>query len=201
MTDPTGSAAGRTASITRQTRETDVVVTLDLDTGPRTDIRTGIGFLDHLLTSLATHAQIGLVVACTGDLHVDDHHSAEDCAIALGQALNHALGERAGIARFGFAYAPLDEALARAVVDLVKRPSASVELGLKREKLGELSSENIPHFLQTLATSGQFTLHVDVLKGENDHHRAEATFKALALALRQAIAQTGTAINSTKGVL
>lgn len=201
MTDPAQSPARRVANLTRQTRETDITVALDLDAGPQIDIRTGIGFLDHLLTSLATHARIGLLLTCTGDLHIDDHHSAEDCAIALGQALDQALGERAGLARFGSAYAPLDEALARAVVDLVTRPSASIDLGLKREKLGELSCENIPHVLQTLATSGRFTLHVDVLKGENDHHRAEAAFKALALALRQAISRTGTAINSTKGVL
>ena len=167
------------------------------------NIGTGVGFLDHLLGSLALHAGWDLELTCSGDLHIDDHHTAEDCAIVLGQALDKALGERAGIVRFGAAYAPLDEALSRVVVDLCTRPVAVVNLGLRREMLGTLSCENVPHVLRSLAVSGRFTLHADVLAGENDHHRAESAFKALALALRQATARSGGAgaVASTKGVL
>lgn len=192
--------AARVGKVARKTRETDIAVDLALD-GGSVDVQTGIGFLDHLLTSLATHAGLGLRLRCAGDLHIDDHHTAEDCAIALGQALDQALGERVGLARFGSAFAPLDEALARAVVDLVTRPVACVDLGLKREMLGTLACENVPHVLRSLAVCARVTLHVDVLKGENDHHRAEAAFKALALALREAITVRGGGTNSTKGVL
>ena len=188
----------RTATLTRTTKETTITCTLSLD-GGAVRVATGVGFLDHLITALATHAGFGLELACTGDTHIDDHHSAEDCAIVLGQALDRALGDRAGLARYGSAHAPLDEALARAVVDLVTRPHASVDLALVREKLGDLSCENIPHVLETLATHARLTLHVDVLKGRNDHHKAEAAFKALALALRQAVAAGASA--STKGRL
>ena len=192
----------RTAETTRKTRETEITVSLNLDGAGVAEIATGIGFLDHLLTTLAKHARLDLSLSCTGDLHIDDHHTAEDCALALGAALDEALGERAGIARFGSAYAPLDEALARAVIDLSGRPYAYVELGLKREALGGLACENIGHVLRSLAMAARATLHVDVLRGENDHHRAEAAFKAVALALRQAIARTGEdGVPSTKGVL
>ena len=192
----------RTAETTRKTRETEITVSLNLDGAGAAEIATGIGFLDHLLTTLAKHARLDLSLSCTGDLHIDDHHTAEDCALALGAALDEALGERAGIARFGSAYAPLDEALARAVIDLSGRPYAYVELGLKREALGGLACENIGHVLRSLAMAARATLHVDVLRGENDHHRAEAAFKAVALALRQAIARTGEdGVPSTKGVL
>ena len=137
-----------------------------------------------------------------GDLQIDDHHTAEDCALVLGTALDQALGERRGITRFGSAYAPLDEALARAVVDFSGRPFARIDLGLRRERLGELSCENIPHVLSSLAIAARMTLHVDLLAGENDHHRAEAAFKALALALRVATARNGRdVVPSTKGAL
>lgn len=196
----------RTATISRTTNETTVSVTVNLDgtggPGVGVDVRTGIGFLDHLLTALARHARIDVTLACTGDLHIDDHHTAEDCALALGAAIDKALGERRGFARFGSAYAPLDEALARAVVDLSGRPYSVVDLGLKRETIGGLSCENIPHFLTSLAIAIRGAIHVDVLRGENDHHRAEAAFKALALALRAALARTDdTGVPSTKGVL
>jgi imidazoleglycerol-phosphate dehydratase len=192
----------RTATVTRATRETSITVTLDLDGSGRADARTGVGFLDHLLTALSRHARFDLALTCEGDLAVDDHHTAEDCALALGQALDRALGERRGVARFGWAYAPLDEALARAVVDLSGRPYAEVTLGLRREAIGGLACENIPHVLRSLATAAQLTLHVDVLKGENDHHRAEAAFKATALALKQAVARSGFEdVPSTKGTL
>jgi imidazoleglycerol-phosphate dehydratase len=192
----------RTAQITRETLETRIELERVLDGTGTVDIETGIGFLDHLLTSLARHARFDLRLRCTGDLHVDDHHSVEDCGIALGQAIDRALGERRGITRFGHAYAPLDEALARAVVDLSGRPFSVVNLGLERQALGTLSCENVPHLIQSLATSARAAIHVDVLRGENDHHRAEAAFKALALALRQAVSADGSAeVPSTKGVL
>ena len=194
--------SARRAEIDRRTLETDIHVELVLDGEGKAEIATGIGFLDHLLTALAKHGRLDLVLRCKGDLHIDDHHTAEDCAIALGQALDAALGERRGIARFGSAYAPLDEALSRAVVDLSGRPFASVDLRLAREKLGDLSCEMIPHVVASLATASRSCLHVDVIKGENDHHKAESAFKALALALRHAVARDGgQAVPSTKGVL
>ena len=192
----------RTATVTRTTRETSIRLTLDLDGTGRTSIKTGIGFLDHLLDALARHARFDLALICEGDLQVDDHHTAEDSALALGEALDRALGERRGVNRFGWAFAPLDESLARAVVDLSGRPYSDVSLQLERESIGELSCENIPHLLRSFATTAQLTLHVDVLKGENDHHRAEAAFKATALALRQAVARSGfDDVPSTKGML
>jgi len=192
----------RTATVARATRETSIRVTLDLDGTGKTDVKTGIGFLDHLLDALGRHARFDLALTCEGDLQVDDHHTAEDCALAIGEALDLALGERRGVNRFGWALAPLDEALARAVVDLSGRPFCDVALGLRRDGIGGLSCENIPHVLRSLATASRLTLHVDVLKGENDHHRAEAAFKATALALRQAVARSGfDDVPSTKGTL
>lgn len=192
----------RTATFDRATSETRSQVVLTLDGTGQAEVSTGIGFLDHLWTALARHARIDLELRCEGDLHVDDHHLAEDSALAVGSALDRALGERIGVARFGSAYAPLDEALARAVIDLSGRPFAAVDLGLRREALGGLACENVGHVLRSLAVASRATLHVDLLKGENDHHRAEAAFKATALALRQAVAIHGPAtVPSTKGVL
>jgi len=192
----------RTATVTRATRETSIRVTLDLDGTGKTAVKTGIGFLDHLLDALGRHARFDLALTCEGDLQVDDHHTAEDCALALGEALDRALGERRGVNRFGWALAPLDEALARAVIDLSGRPFSDVALGLRREAIGGLACENVAHLLRSLATAARMTLHVDVLKGENDHHRAEAAFKATALALRQAVARSGfDDVPSTKGTL
>ena len=192
----------RTAAVERITRETAITVTLTLDGTGNAEVSTGIGFLDHLLQTLARHARFDLTLACKGDLQVDDHHSAEDSAVGLGDALDRALGERRGIARFGSGFAPLDEALARAVVDLSGRPYSVVDLGLRREAIGGLACENVAHVLRSLAVAARLTLHVDVLRGENDHHRAEAAFKAVALALRQAVAHSGgDDIPSTKGTL
>lgn len=191
----------RTASIHRKTSETDVSLTLTLDGVGSAQVTTGIGFLDHMLITLAKHARFDLSLSCSGDTEIDDHHSAEDCGLALGQALDKALGSREGITRFGSAYAPLDEALARAVVDLAGRPWSEVRLGLLRDKLGSLSCENISHFLVSFATAGRLALHVDVLRGDNDHHKAEAAFKAVALALRDAARLGGEGVPSTKGVL
>jgi len=192
----------RTAKVERTTRETSIRAEVAVDGSGRTEIRTGVGFLDHLLESLARHARLDLTLEARGDLQVDDHHTAEDCALTLGEALDRALGERRGIARFGWAYAPLDESLARAVVDLSGRAYADVSLGLRRESIGGLSCENVPHVLRSLATAARLTLHVEVIKGDNDHHRAEAAFKAVALALRQAVQITPfDDVPSTKGTL
>ncbi len=192
----------RTTTTRRVTAETNVTLTLALDGTGQSTIQTGLPFYDHMLTALARHARFDLDIACVGDLHVDDHHTVEDVALTLGEALATVLGDRRGVRRFGSAYAPLDEALARAVVDLSGRPWAEVDLGLRREQLGTVSCENLGHALRSLAMAARMTLHVDVLKGENDHHRAEAAFKAFALALRQAVALDGHAdVPSTKGVL
>ena len=190
----------RRVEIQRETSETTISLQLDLDGQGEAHVNTGLGFLDHLMVTLAKHARFDLRLACKGDLRVDDHHSAEDCGIALGQALRRALGDCAGIRRFGFAYAPLDEALARAVVDISGRPFADLSLGLAREELGDLACENVDHVLRSFAFAGDITLHVDVPKGINDHHRAEAAFKAVALALKDAVAGAGRVdIPSTKG--
>jgi imidazoleglycerol-phosphate dehydratase len=194
--------AARIATVERETAETRVSVTVNLDGEGSADVATGLGFLDHMLMALARHGRLDLQVEAQGDLEVDDHHTAEDTALALGQAIDRALGDRRGIRRFGHAYAPLDEALARAVIDLSGRPSAHLDVGFRRATLGEIATENLTHFLHSLAMAARMTLHLDLLRGENDHHRAEAAFKALALALRQAVALDGSRdVPSTKGVL
>ncbi len=214
-TDGAPESEARVARVVRETRETRVVLRLELDPSDPADpegggisIESGIGFLDHMLTALAFHAGWNLSVSCAGDLEVDDHHTAEDIALCLGQALRAALGERPGITRYGYAYAPLDEALARAVIDLSGRPFAAVGLALKREQLGTLATENVPHFFRSFATAAGLTLHLELMRGENDHHRCEAAFKACALALRAALARststsagTSAGVPSTKGVL
>jgi imidazoleglycerol phosphate dehydratase HisB len=192
----------RSATVERSTKETTITLSLELDGAGRIEVDTGVGFLDHMLSSLAFHAGWDLRLRARGDLQVDDHHTAEDCALTLGRALDQALGDRAGIHRFGWAYAPLDEALARAVVDLSGRPWAEVELGLERDTLGAIATENLSHVLISMAMASRSAVHVDVLRGSNDHHRAEAAFKATALALRQALSVGGTTgVVSTKGVL
>ena len=192
----------RSATVNRKTSETDISLTLTLEGDGSSAVATGIGFLDHLLAALSKHARFDLELTCRGDLQVDDHHTVEDCGLALGEAFDQALGDRRGIARFGSAFAPMDEALARAVIDLSGRPCSSLDLGLRREQLGTLSCENVPHFLASLAVGAEACVHVDLLKGANDHHRAEAAFKALGLALGAAVALTGsTGVPSTKGVL
>ncbi|KAL1608284.1 imidazoleglycerol-phosphate dehydratase [Paraconiothyrium brasiliense] len=227
----------RTATINRDTNETKIQVTLNLDggellpfestpfwdnidkqaqngtdkdhasqksTSQAISVDTGIGFLDHMLHALSKHAGWSLRLRCKGDLHIDDHHTAEDTCLALGAAFKEALKGSTGLARFGYAYAPLDEALSRAVIDLSNRPFCVTELGLRREKIGDLSTEMIPHCLQSFAQASGTTLHVDCLRGDNDHHRAESAFKALAVAIRQAttvIKQWEGEVRSTKGVL
>ena len=194
----------RTGHVRRETRESRVEVTLNLDGSGQGDIATGIGFLDHMLDSFARHSRFDLTVRAEGDLHVDQHHTAEDVGITLGQTFDQALGERRGIRRFGDAVVPLDEALAQVAIDLGGRPWASIDLPFRGMQIGGLSSEMIPHLLQSFAVDGRFALHVRLLAGENDHHRAEATFKALARALDDATrpdARLADQVPSTKGVI
>ncbi|MCY2959881.1 MAG: imidazoleglycerol-phosphate dehydratase HisB [Planctomycetota bacterium] len=192
----------RSGVVVRATRETDIRCRLVLDGMGAANVATGIGFYDHLLANLAKHARFDLDLSCRGDLDVDDHHTVEDCALALGEALDAALGDRRGIARFGSAFAPLDESLSRAVVDFSGRPWAEVDLKLQRERIGALSCEMIPHAVRSLALAARATVHLSVLSGANDHHRAESAFKALALALRRAARRDGSdSVPSTKGVL
>ncbi len=196
--------AARTATVQRATRETRVEIALNVDGSGRGDVSTGIGFLDHMLDSLARHARFDLTIRAEGDLHVDPHHTAEDVGIALGQALNQALGERRAIRRFGDATVPLDEALALVAVDLGGRGWATVDVPFRGQAIGDLPSELIAHFLQSFAHEGRLSLHARLLAGENDHHRAEATFKALARALDDATRpdpRLGGEVPSTKGVI
>jgi imidazoleglycerol phosphate dehydratase HisB len=196
---------GRTATVTRSTKETTISVRVDLDGSGKSEISTGIGFLDHMFTALSKHSMIDIYLQCKGDLEVDDHHTSEDCALALGAAIDDALGRaKTGIQRYGYAYAPLDESLARAVVDLSGRPSAQIDLKFVRERVGSISTEMLTHVFQSLAMAAKMTLHVTVIEGANDHHKSEAAFKALALALRQAISIDSRRLNdvpSTKGSL
>jgi imidazoleglycerol phosphate dehydratase HisB len=191
----------RRAEIERQTTEVSIRGHLDLDGTGISDVKTGLGFLDHMLTALAKHGRIDIAISATGDTDVDDHHTVEDCAIVLGRALDDALGDRTGISRFGYAYAPLDESLSRAVVDLSGRPWAEVSIDFARDTIGDVATENIVHFLRSLAIEGRMALHVDLLRGDNDHHKAESAFKALAMALRSAVSADGAGVPSTKGTL
>ena len=196
-------AAPRHAQVQRRTRETDVSVTLDLDGRGRYEVDTGLGFLDHMLAQVASHGLFDLSVQAGGDLEVDEHHTVEDVAIALGQALDQALGSRRGLVRMGSAYAPLDEALAHVVVDLSGRPYAVIDVEFATERLGAVGTDLIVHFLETLAFQARLCLHARVLQGRNDHHKAEALFKALGRALDAATRQDPRrqGVPSTKGVL
>jgi imidazoleglycerol phosphate dehydratase HisB len=191
----------RRAEIERETAEVSIRGFVDLDGTGNSDVKTGLGFLDHMLATLARHGRLDLMFTATGDIAVDDHHTVEDCAIFLGRALDQALGDRSGIARFGYAYAPLDESLSRAVVDLSGRPWAEISIDFARDTIGEVASENIVHFLRSFAMEGRMALHVDLLRGDNDHHKAESAFKALAIALRAAVSTDGPGVPSTKGTL
>jgi imidazoleglycerol phosphate dehydratase HisB len=191
----------RKAEIERETAEVTIRGQLDLDGSGVSDVKTGLGFLDHMLTTLAKHGRFDLALTATGDTAVDDHHTVEDCAIVLGRAFDEALGERNGIARFGYSYAPLDESLSRAVVDLSGRPWPEISISFSRETIGEVATENIVHFLRSFAIEGRMALHIDLLRGDNDHHKAESAFKALAMALRSAVAADGAGVPSTKGTL
>jgi imidazoleglycerol-phosphate dehydratase len=193
---------GRRATVSRRTRETDVTVVLDLDGSGRVSLATGIGFWDHLLGSLGHHGLFDLDVRAKGDLDVDEHHTVEDVGLVLGSALSAALGERAGIARFGDARVPMDESLASAVVDLGGRPYAVVDLPFRGERVGQLPLQLIEHAVESLARTSGATIHLAGV-GRNDHHLAEAAFKALGRALRQAseVDPRRTGIASLKGSL
>lgn len=190
----------RRATQKRSTTETTVSVTIDLDGNGTAAVSTGVGFLDHLLTSLAHHALIDLEVDTEGDLHVDDHHTVEDTFLVLGSALAEALGDRSGITRFGDAGVPMDEALARATIDAGGRPYAVLDLDFHADRIGALSTQMIPHGLEAFARTAGATLHLEA-RGRNDHHVAEAAFKALARALRDAVSidPRRQGIPSTKG--
>jgi imidazoleglycerol-phosphate dehydratase len=190
----------RNATVSRKTKETDIEISVDLDGTGSTRIETGVGFLDHLLTSLGHHSLIDLDVRCVGDLEIDDHHSVEDTAIVLGQALAEALGDRAGIQRYGDAMVPMDEAIATCAIDVGGRPYAAIDVPLEQSMIGNLSTQNVPHALEALARSAGFTLHLSA-SGSNDHHVAEAAFKALARALRRAVSvdDRRVGVASTKG--
>jgi imidazoleglycerol-phosphate dehydratase len=192
----------RIANADRTTRETTVAVELDLDGTGAVTVDTGVGFFDHLLTSFGSHALLDLTVTTKGDLEIDDHHTVEDTALALGSALSDALGDRAGIARFGDATIPMDEALARCAIDLSGRPYAVVDLPLRQSAIGNCSTQNLAHAVESMARTGGFSIHLSAT-GHNDHHVAEAAFKAMARALRAAIAidPRRNGVASTKGTL
>lgn len=194
---------GRAAVRERSTRETRVRVAVDLDGTGAARIATGIGFFDHLLTSLATHSLIDIEIEAAGDLVVDDHHTVEDVALVLGDAIAAALGDRAGIGRFGEAAVPMDEAIARCVLDLSGRPYAVLDLAFRGERMGQLATQLVEHALESFARTAGATLHLSA-SGRNDHHVAEAAFKALARSLRAAVApdpRRAGAIPSAKGSL
>ena len=194
----------RRATITRKTAETDITVTVDLDGTGAYDNRTGVGFFDHMLDQLARHSLIDITLRATGDLHIDDHHTVEDCGIALGQALTQALGDKRGIRRYGDCHLAMDDALVRAALDLSGRPFLAWGVDFPTAKIGTFDTELVREFFQALSTHGQITLHIDALRGLNSHHIAEAAFKAVARALRHAVetdSRKADAIPSTKGAL
>ena len=194
----------RTATVERKTRETEIVVSLDLDGAGDCDIDTGIGFLDHMLESFGRHSMIDLKVRAQGDLHVDFHHTVEDTAIVIGQAVKKALGDLAGITRFGAAAIPMDEALTRVAVDVSNRPYLVWRVEIPKPKLGEMDTELFKEWFQAFAQNAGICLHIESLYGQNSHHIVETCFKGLARALRQAVApddRLDGEVASTKGVL
>lgn len=193
----------RIAEIHRKTKETDVRVVLNLDGSGKSQVSTGLPFLDHMLDLFARHGLFDLEVVCRGDLEIDDHHSVEDIAITLGQALAQALGDKSGIARYGEAMVPMDEALCRSVIDLSGRFYLVYEVQTRRQKIGNFSVELAEHFWRSLAETARFNLHIDCLRGRNTHHILEGTFKATTRALRQAVSRDPriSGVLSTKGAL
>ncbi len=194
----------RQASVERNTTETRIKASVDLDGTGEYDVATGIGFLDHMIAQLSRHSLIDITLKAEGDLHIDFHHTTEDSAIVLGQALAEALGERKGIRRFGSALSPMDETLTRVALDASNRPYLIWKVELRRDKLGEMDNELFKEWFQAFAQHAGLTLHVENLYGQNSHHIVESCFKGLARALRQAVAidpGKGDAVPSTKGVL
>jgi imidazoleglycerol-phosphate dehydratase len=194
----------RQASVERNTKETQIEATVDLDGGGNYDVSTGIGFLDHMLEQFSRHSLIDLTVRAKGDLHIDFHHTTEDTGYAIGEAVSRALGDRAGIARYGAALIPMDETLTRVALDCSNRPYLVWKVGFSRPKLGDMDTELFQEWFKAFAQSAGLTLHVETLYGENNHHIVESCFKGLARALRQAIEidpRKADAVPSTKGVL
>lgn len=195
--------AERIAEIKRDTKETQIELSLNLDGAGKADINSGIGFYDHMLEHIALHGKFDLRVGAKGDLHIDAHHCVEDIAICLGKAIDEALGARAGIQRMGAAYVPMDEALARVVIDLSGRPYAVIQADFKTPMMGQMPTDLVEHALETIAAHSRMNLHAEVLYGRNDHHKAEALFKAFGRALAGAVARDPgrPGIPSTKGTL
>lgn len=196
--------SARAASVSRRTAETSIDITLDLDGSGKFVTETGVGFFDHMLSHIAKHGVFDLEIRCRGDLWIDQHHTVEDCGIALGEALAQALGNKAGLVRAGSAYMPLDETLAFAAVDLSGRPYARLDLKLLGREVGGLPPDLFDHFLESFAFAAKLNMHVRVLEGVNDHHKIEAAFKALARALDAACRvdpRRGGDIPSTKGTI
>jgi imidazoleglycerol-phosphate dehydratase len=194
----------RQATVTRKTAETEISVEINLDGTGAYDNETGVGFFDHMLDQLSRHSLIDMTVRCKGDLHIDDHHTVEDVGIALGQALTQALGDKKGIVRYGSCHLPMDDAQVRAALDLSARPFLIWNVEIPTQKIGTFDTELVREFFQALSTHGGITLHVDQLHGFNSHHIAEAAFKAVARALREAVERDprkADAIPSTKGAL
>lgn len=190
----------RTGRISRKTKETDIQLELNLDGTGIADINTGVGFFDHMLTSFARHAEFDLKVHADGDLHVDEHHLVEDTAIVLGKVLSDSLGDMAGIARYGEARIPMDEALAEVALDIGGRSYLVLKAEFAAPQVGQFSTQLVKHFFETLASNAKITIHASVY-GDNDHHKIEALFKAFAYAMKRAVKIEGSEVKSTKGVL
>ncbi|MXO66953.1 imidazoleglycerol-phosphate dehydratase HisB [Altericroceibacterium endophyticum] len=194
----------RTGRIERNTSETKILVEVNLDGTGQYDISTGIGFLDHMVEQFSRHSLIDVTMKVDGDLHVDQHHTTEDSALALGQAISQALGDKAGIGRYGSSFSPMDETLARVALDISGRPFLVWNAAFTQEKLGELDTELIEHWFQSIAQTAGITLHIELLYGQNNHHICEAIYKGFARAMRTAVEsdpRKGNAIPSTKGQL
>ncbi|MGL4761373.1 MAG: imidazoleglycerol-phosphate dehydratase HisB [Sarcina sp.] len=193
----------REISISRKSKETEIELAINLDGESKSNIKTGIGFLDHMLTLLSFHSGIDIEIKCNGDLEVDDHHSVEDIGIVLGEALFMAIGDKKGIGRYGTCYLPMDETLAQVVLDFSGRGYLVFNAEFKREKVGELSTEMIEEFFRAIAINAGITLHINILYGKNEHHKIEAIFKGVARALKEAIKvdKDNMVIKSSKGIL
>jgi len=200
---PASAAAGRRARVERATKETTITVVVNLDGAGRAELATGVPFLDHMLDQVARHGMLDLSVEAKGDLHIDAHHTVEDVGITLGQAVKQALGDKAGLVRYGYAYVPLDEALSRAVIDLSGRPGLEYHVPFTRPMIGAFDVDLMHEFFQGFVNHALATLHLDNLRGQNAHHQAETVFKAFAKALRMAAAPDPRAsgVPSTKGSL